>query len=164
MKHQSWTAGQYGQVAASWHEDTPAPPAADSRLTLELATLALLSRVRRQVRSFLQDSLDSDGGAGCGPDEAQDAVESAILVIDELASNAVRHGLAPASLHVCDEPGRWVVMVTDSAPHRRPTPARDRPAEAGGMGLYVVADLTAEHGVHYAPAHKIVWVCIDKPR
>ena len=35
------------------------------------------------------------------------------------------------------------------------------------MGLYVIADLTDltdDHGVHYDPAHKIVWACLNKPR
>jgi len=55
------------------------------------------------------------------------------------------------------------VIVTDSAPDRPPTPARDRPAGQGGYGLYVIADLAAGHGVHYEPDHKHVWACLNKP-
>lgn len=163
MNSASLTPAQYAQAAATWQISSPAPLAADSRLTVELASLPALSRVRRQVRQFLQSSLGAaDLAAGDGA-AAEDAVERAILVIDELASNALRHGSQPAGLHVCDEVGRWIVLVTDSAPLRRPTPALGRPAEAGGMGLYVVADLTDDHGVHYETSRKIVWVRLDKP-
>ena len=166
MDSETSTPEQHAHAAATWHTDTPVPKAADSRLSLQLASLSALSPVRRQVRAFLQASLEPPGGTAVGgrdEDAEDDAVERAILVIDELASNALRHGLPPSSLHVCDDVNRWMVMVTDSAPQRRPTPALDRPAEQGGFGLYVVADLTAAHGVHYEPTHKTVWVCLNKP-
>ena len=54
-------------------------------------------------------------------------------------------------------------LVTDAAPDRLPTPARERPAGGGGYGLYVIADLTATHGVHREPNRKHVWVCLIKP-
>ena len=78
----------------------------------------------------------------------EDAVERAVLVIDELTSDALRQGSLPSSLHIGDDDGRWIVIVTDGAPGEAPTPARDRPAGQGGYGLYAIADLTAEHGVH----------------
>nr|WP_281371892.1 ATP-binding protein [Modestobacter versicolor] len=93
----------------------------------------------------------------------EDAIERAVLVIDELTSNALRHGSPPSSLHIGDDDGRWIVIVTDGAPGVAPTPARDRPAGQGGYGLYVIADLTAEHGVHYEPDRKLVWACLVKP-
>ena len=78
----------------------------------------------------------------------EDAVERAVLVIDELTSDALRQGSLPSSLHIGDDDGRWTVIVTAGPPGEAPTPARDRPAGQGGYGLYVIADLTAEHGVH----------------
>ena len=155
------TAAEYAEAFASWHEDSPVPTAAETRLTLELGSLRGLSAVRRQVRTFLVSSM----GAG-GQDltlAAEDAVERAVLVIDELASNALRHGSPPSSLHIGDDEGRWIVILTDGAPDRPPTPARDRPAGKGGYGLYVIADLAAEHGVHYEDDRKLVWVSLVKP-
>jgi anti-sigma regulatory factor (Ser/Thr protein kinase) len=114
------------------------------------------------VQAFLLASL----GAGhdvAGAQDVEDVVERAILVIDELASNALRHGVLPSSLHIGDEDGRWIVIVTDGAPHQPPTPARGRPAGQGGYGLYVIADLAAAHGVHYETDRKMVWACITKP-
>ena len=113
------------------------------------------------MRAFL---LASVGVEGQEPTlEVEDVVERAILVIDGLASNALRHGSSPSGLRISDEDGRWIVVVTDSAPHRLPTPAQDRPAGQGGYGLYVIADLTAHHGVHCEGDRKMVWVCLNKP-
>lgn len=146
-------------TAASWARNSSIPePVGSERLVLVLESLRGLSAVRRQVRAFL--------AAGCttgSPEACEDAIERAVLVIDELTSNAVRHGLPPSSLQVCDDPHRWLVIVRDAAHHRRPTPAVDRPAGQGGYGLYVIADLTSAHGVHYEADHKLVWACLDKP-
>ncbi|WP_198598127.1 ATP-binding SpoIIE family protein phosphatase [Blastococcus atacamensis] len=159
----SRTPAEYAEAYASWHRDRPVPLAGDPGLSLRLESLRTLRGVRRQARQFLYASL------GVGPhDEAapdiEDAVERAVLVIDELTSNALRHGAAPSALHIGDHEGRWIVIVTDGAPDRSPTPARARPAGKGGYGLYVIADLTAEHGVHYEAGRKLVWSCIVKPR
>ena len=54
-------------------------------------------------------------------------------------------------------------IVADGAPERAPTPARGRPAGQGGYGLYVIADLTAEHGVHHEPDRELVWACLIEP-
>lgn len=162
MSDPTQTPAKYAEAFASWRINNPVPEAVDTRLTLELASLRGLSRVRRQVQDFLVSSLGFDRGEDV-PAAAEDVVERAVLIIDELTSNALRHGSPPASLHIGDEPGRWIVIVTDSAPDRAPTPARDRPAGQGGYGLYVIADLTADHGVHYESDRKHVWACLTKP-
>jgi hypothetical protein len=156
------TPEDHAAATASWHEDTPVPGTVDARLALQLGSLRGLGAVRRQVQAFLLSSL------GTGPDDVpepvvEDAVERAVLVIDELTSNALRHGSPPSSLHVADQDGRWVVTVTDSAPDRLPTPAVERPAGQGGYGLYLIADLTTAHGVHRDGDRKTVWVSIPKP-
>ncbi|MGY5884211.1 ATP-binding protein [Modestobacter lacusdianchii] len=162
MNEATRTPADYAQAYASWHEDTPVPGALDARLTLQLGSLRGLSAVRQQVQVFLLASLDaeSDGVLSLA---AEDSVEQAILVIDELTSNALRHGDPPSTLHIADQEGRWVVIVTDSAPDRLPTPARERPAGQGGYGLYLIADLTTAHGVHRDSGRKMVWVSIHKP-
>ena len=156
------TPVEYAAAYASWHADSPVPAAAETRLSLPLDSLRSLSVVRRQVQHFLSSSLGAAWDAGVTP-AVEDAVERAVLVVDELTSNALRHGSPPSSLHIGDDEGRWIVIVTDGAPGRAPTPARERPAGQGGYGLYVIADLTAEHGVHYEPDRKHVWACLVKP-
>lgn len=151
-------------AAASWVQDAPVPPppAGTDRLVLVLESLRGLSAVRRQVRAFLAAGCSCETGT-VGDDACDDAVERAVLVIDELTSNALRHGLPPSSLQVADEVHRWVVVVRDGAPGRQPVPAHDRPAGAGGYGLHVIADLTSAHGVQHLADHKLVWACLDKP-
>ena len=157
------TPADYAAAYASWHGDSPVPAAASTRLSLQLGSLRSLSTVRRQVQQFLLSSLGI-GREDDVPVHIEDAVGQAVLVIDELTSNALRHGSPPSSLHIGDDDGRWIVIVTDGAPGRAPTPARERPAGQGGYGLYVIADLTSEHGVHYEPERKLVWACLTKPR
>ena len=157
------TPAEYAEAYASWHGDSPVPAAAATRLSLQLGSLRSLSTVRRQVQQFLLSSLGI-GREDDVPVHIEDAVGQAVLVIDELTSNALRHGSPPSSLHIGDDEGRWIVIVTDGAPGRAPTPARERPAGQGGYGLYVIADLTSEHGVHYEPERKLVWACLTKPR
>jgi two-component sensor histidine kinase len=156
------TPAEYAKAYASWRSDSPVPAAAETRLALQLESLRSLSVVRRQVRDFLYSSLGM-GRDERVPPEVEDAVERAVLVIDELTSNALRHGSSPSSLHIGDDEGRWIVIVTDGAPERVPTPARERPAGQGGYGLYVIADLTTGHGVHYEQDRKLVWACLVKP-
>lgn len=155
------TPASYDEAVASWQSDAPVPVAADARLTLQLESLRGLSAVRRQVRAFLLATVGTED-APVTP-EAEDGVDQAILVIDELASNALRHGSPPSSLRIGDEEERWIVVVTDGAPDRLPLPARGRAAGQGGYGLYVVTDLTAAHGVHREADRKMVWVCLQKP-
>lgn len=162
MTEPTRTPAQYAEAFASWHEESPVPEAVEARLTLVLGSLRELGRVRRQVHGFLLSSLGFDREDDVPP-SVEDAVEGAILVIDELASNALRHGEPPSSLHIGDEDDRWILIVTDAAPDRRPTPARGRAPGQGGYGLYVIADLTGDHGVHYEADRKLVWACLAKP-
>ena len=163
MSGSAQTPADYAAAYASWHGDSPVPATASTRLSLQLGSLRSLSAVRRQVQHFLLSSLGI-GREDDVPAHVEDAIGQAVLVIDELTSNALRHGSPPSSLHIGDDDGRWIVIVTDGAPGRAPTPARERPAGQGGYGLYVIADLTAEHGVHYEPERKLVWACLVKPR
>jgi two-component sensor histidine kinase len=156
------TPAEYAEAYASWRSDRPVPAGAATQLSLQLDSLRGLAVVRRRVRRFLLSSAGARRDDGPAP-ALEDAVERAILVIDELTSNALRHGSPPSGLHIGDETGRWIVIVTDAAPDRAPTPARERPAGQGGYGLYVIADLTAEHGVHYEPDRKLVWAVLAKP-
>ena len=162
MSGSAQTPADYAAAYASWHGDSPVPAAVSTLLSLQLGSLRSLSAVRRQVQHFLLSSLGI-GREDDVPVHIEDAIGQAVLVIDELTSNALRHGSPPSSLHIGDDDGRWIVIVTDGAPGRAPTPARERPAGQGGYGLYVIADLTAEHGVHYEPERKLVWACLVKP-
>jgi hypothetical protein len=162
----SVTPEQYAQAFASWHIDAPVPPVLDTTLTLPLTSLRSLGAIRRQIRGFFRMARPAGGGDGHGstdPHSLDGAIDAAVMVIDEMMSNALRHAPGPSSLHVCSGDDRWIAIVSDGAPDRRPTPARSRPAGMGGYGLYLIADLSSAHGVHYEADRKLVWACIDMP-
>jgi len=143
----------------SWRQVSQVPDVAPAE-SIELTSLRGLREVRRRVRAVLTASLDD----GDEFDEVarEDVVERVVLVIDELASNAVRHGAPPATLEVRESGDHWVVVVTDAAPDALPAPAVDRPAGQGGYGLYVIADLATAHGVEVHGDRKRVWARLAK--
>ncbi|MFD5749610.1 ATP-binding protein [Streptomyces sp. NPDC127033] len=99
--------------------------------------------------------------------EAHDAV---VLVVAELAANAVLHGRVPgrdfALFLVCDDSREVVrIEVTDTHP-ARPTRSAPGPDEDGGRGLLLVDALAADWGVRdrLGPG-KTVWAeCATAPR
>ncbi|MDT0275418.1 ATP-binding SpoIIE family protein phosphatase [Blastococcus goldschmidtiae] len=155
-----------GRVAAavdaartSWRRLSAVPDLVPSAV-LELTSLRQLGAVRRAVRAFLTESLQAGGEVV--EDVIDEVVQRSILVIDELASNALRHGALPASLDLREAGDHWVVVATDSAGSVLPTPAVSRPAGQGGYGLYVIADLTSAHGVEVDGDRKHVWARLAK--
>ncbi|SDE56486.1 Serine phosphatase RsbU, regulator of sigma subunit [Blastococcus fimeti] len=144
---------------ASWRRTTPVPDLVPADV-VELTSLRQLGAVRRHVRAFLSASLQAGGVVA--EDVVDEVVERAILVIDELASNALRHGAPPARLDLREAGDHWLAVATDAAPDVLPAPAVDRPAGAGGYGLYVIADLSTAHGVEIDGAQKRVWARLAK--
>jgi anti-sigma regulatory factor (Ser/Thr protein kinase) len=154
------TPAEAAAARTSWRQVAQVPDVAPAE-SIELTSLRELREVRRRVRAVLAASLDDDDAL----DEVarEDVVERVVLVIDELASNAVRHGAPPATLEVRETGEHWVVVVTDAAPDALPAPAVDRPAGQGGYGLYVIADLATAHGVEVHGDRKRVWARLAKP-
>lgn len=91
----------------------------------------------------------------------EDDLQRLLLSFEELASNGVRHGRAPVHVRVARTEGGWLIDVTDAAVHRLPTPAIDRDAADGGLGLYLVARLAAAHGWTVRGVRKHVWALVD---
>lgn len=92
------------------------------------------------------------------------AVQDALLVTDELVSNARRHGLSPRQcrLGLIDNGRRLLVEVDDAsyAPPRKRTPDIN-----GGRGLILIDRLAASWGVQYHSGYKTVWaeLVLDGP-
>jgi hypothetical protein len=81
-------------------------------------------------------------------------VEDAVLVADELATNAHRHGSAPRTgrLYLVNGGHGLLIEVDDSGQ------AQPRMAEsAGRRGLPLVDRLASRWGVRRHPRHKTVW-------
>jgi anti-sigma regulatory factor (Ser/Thr protein kinase) len=97
---------------------------------------------------------------GLSPGKAQ----SAELVVSELVTNALEHGLAgiPATVGIwLSSDGRRVAIhVWDASP--LPPVLKDSSAEAAsGRGLMIVAALTADWGCSAADTGKVVWAVIE---
>lgn len=118
-------------------------------------TAADLSAHRRQVAARLRD-------ATAGADEG--AVERLLLVFEELASNALRHGHPPVHVEITSFDRFWLVDVSDAAPGRPPVPAIGRDPATGGLGLSMVVSLCGAHGWTVVGPRKHMWARIDHVR
>jgi anti-sigma regulatory factor (Ser/Thr protein kinase) len=133
----------------------PPPPAEDGS-TWELHDVAELPHVRAEVRRLLAGRLASSGG---DPDEVRDRL---VLALDEMASNALRHGGGQviAALRLNDD--GFLVEVSDWAPASPPVPAIGRDPSQGGLGLYLIAELALEHGWYVEDGRKTVWAVLPR--
>src|SRR4051794_35823455 len=104
-----------------------------------LAGIAELPNARAGLRCRLD-------AVGLPRDPDDTAAERLILAFDELASNALRHGMGPVVATVVAGSGGWLIDVSDRAPDSMPAPAIDRDPALGGLGLHLVARLSTAHG------------------
>jgi anti-sigma regulatory factor (Ser/Thr protein kinase) len=79
-------------------------------------------------------------------DGPADVVEDYLLAIDEMTSNAVRHGQPPVSLRLWTAPGRLVCTIGDTGsgwedPFAGYGPAHGDDLASGGMGLWLARQL-----------------------
>jgi anti-sigma regulatory factor (Ser/Thr protein kinase) len=83
-------------------------------------------------------------------------VETAKLLLTELATNAVVHARSEFDVTVDDAGDRLTVSVADGSPHA-PTVSTPAPDDLGGRGLFLVAQLAARWGVERRGTGKLVW-------
>ena len=106
------------------------------------------------ARGTLRDDL----AAGPLPEGAEaDDVDRLLLAFEELASNGLRHSGAPIQVAVSGTDAGWLVVVSDGRPEQPPVPAVDRDPAFGGLGLHLIARLSARHGWTVAGRRKHVW-------
>jgi hypothetical protein len=91
-------------------------------------------------------------------------VEDAVLVAEELVSNAHRHGDAPrvCRLTLLGQGRRLRIEVDDASPTQ---PRMRTPDNTGGRGLVLVNMLASAWGVQRHAHHKTVWaeLALDRP-
>jgi anti-sigma regulatory factor (Ser/Thr protein kinase) len=88
----------------------------------------------------------------------RDMTETALLLVSELATNAIRHGAPPVRLSLRLEKDRLRVEVTDCSP-ALPQLAYPEPDQTGGRGLQIVQQLAVKWGASATPRRigKTVW-------
>jgi signal transduction histidine kinase len=126
------------------------PPAARGGLRWELTDVAELPRVRADLRRHL-DASDP---------VAVDLRDRLVLALDEMASNALRHGGGRVAAALRATGSGWLIEVSDSAPATPPTPAVGRDPSEGGLGLYLIAELATDHGWYVSAGAKHVWAVL----
>jgi anti-sigma regulatory factor (Ser/Thr protein kinase) len=82
--------------------------------------------------------------------------ETAVLLVSELVTNAVRHTGSAPRLTVSTGDGRLRCAVHDGDPHHPVTHPVSVENEAG-RGLLLVAALSAAWGVEDEPSGKLIW-------
>jgi anti-sigma regulatory factor (Ser/Thr protein kinase) len=137
MGQQAWPHAAVPSVAGDvWH--------------WQIEAMHVISRVRSDLRARIAHPSVSSTST-------EDARDGLLLVFEELASNALRHGGgAVRALVVANDEG-WLLDLSDEAPEKPPVPAVDRDPSMGGMGLHLVAQLSVQYGWESRPGRKHVW-------
>jgi anti-sigma regulatory factor (Ser/Thr protein kinase) len=88
----------------------------------------------------------------------REMTETALLLVSELATNAIRHGTPPVRLSLRLDRDRLRVEVTDSSP-ALPELGHPGPDQISGRGLQIVQQLAATWGASSSPRKlgKTVW-------
>jgi anti-sigma regulatory factor (Ser/Thr protein kinase) len=128
----------------------PVPSVSGDVWHWQLESMPVVSRVRADLRARVAHPSVSTGST----DDARDGL---LLVFEELASNALRHGKGDVRAVVVAGTWGWLLDLSDEAPDRPPVPAVDRDPALGGMGLHLVAQLSTDFGWECRPGRKHVW-------
>jgi anti-sigma regulatory factor (Ser/Thr protein kinase) len=139
----------------AWPSATP--PAAADGVSWSLADVAELPRVRAEARRHAAAT------ALANDPRSEDLRDQLVLALDEMASNALRHGggsRVSASVRLTAE--AYLIEVSDEAASSPPVPAVDRDPSEGGLGLYLIAELATAHGWYSHGSHKFVWALLPR--
>lgn len=134
-----------------------APPPAEPALFWHLEDVAELPTVRAQLRRHA-----AAHPTGADPDTAADLRDQLILALDEMASNALRHGGGQVRAAVRLTPDAYLIEVSDQAATVPPSPAVGRDPSEGGLGLYLIAEMASAHGWYVDNGHKFVWALLPR--
>ncbi len=148
-----------GQAAGPvWPSASP-PPAEDA-LSWDLHEVAELPRVRAELRRhamahpMVRSPADEDTVA--------DLRDQLILALDEMASNALRHGGGNVRAAVRLTSDSYLIEVSDRAADAPPSPAVGRDPSEGGLGLYLIAEMSTAHGWYAGDGAKCVWALLPR--
>ena len=137
------------EQARAWVEERP--PRGSDCTAWSPRHLRDLSGVRREFRAWVT-------AAGDGSDRMREnRVEESVLALDELTSNALRHGRAPIEVQACATEGGVLLQVADRAAEDPPRPTSTRDPSDGGMGMGMIAEFAVTRGWFSSGEQKVVW-------
>jgi anti-sigma regulatory factor (Ser/Thr protein kinase) len=128
----------------------PRPETTGPHFDYEISQPSELRSLRVRLRTWVPATFEeSDPGVL--------VLEHVLLVVDELATNGLRHGEAPVRVRAVRTAVGLLIDISDGDPHHAPQPADGRDPALGGMGLHMVARLTVDRGWTTAGDRKHVW-------
>jgi anti-sigma regulatory factor (Ser/Thr protein kinase) len=133
-----------------------APPPATSLLAWELHDVVELPRVRAELRRHPATAAPRDDP------RLLDVHDQLVLALDEMASNALRHGGGRVKAVVAETADAFLVEVSDQATDSPPAPAVGRDPSEGGLGLYLIAEMAIRHGWYVRHGAKHVWALLPR--
>lgn len=89
-------------------------------------------------------------------------IETAVLLVSELVTNAIRHAGGPCALVVSLDDHVVEFSVQDGT-SQLPMPRRDEHLGEDGRGLLLIEALAEEWGVRQLPAGKATWFVLRTP-
>ncbi len=137
-----------------------APPPAEPALGWDLQEIAELPRVRADLRRHSLAQPHSRPAAD--PETLADLRDQLILALDEMASNALRHGGGEVRAEVRMTADAYLIEVSDRAAAAPPSPAVGRDPSEGGLGLYLIAEMSSAHGWYVSDGAKHVWALLPR--
>lgn len=147
-------------MAESLRASTRPPTGFAEVTTWDLSTSDDLARIRRSLHGAL---LERGAVESAHLADLQDRV---VLVVSELATNALRHGAPPSAVRLLvDDARAFVVDVTDAAADTSPELAAARALGEGGFGMHLAARLADGVGWYADTGVKHVWArfALDGP-
>jgi serine/threonine-protein kinase RsbW len=108
----------------------------------------------RQMRADLREVLRTHRLAD---HSASQVAERAVLVVTELASNALRHGRPPAVVRLLRADGCFIVDVADQDRENVPEPATGGHTDDGGRGLLIARSMAGEVCWYTTEDAKHIW-------
>lgn len=136
------------------------PPPADAALSWQLREIAELPRVRAELRRHAAAHPTTRTSADA--DTVVDVRDQVVLALDEMASNALRHGGGDVRAAVRLTPDAYLIEVSDRAADAPPSPAVGRDPSEGGLGLYLIAEMATAHGWYVSDGAKYVWALLPR--
>jgi anti-sigma regulatory factor (Ser/Thr protein kinase) len=132
------------------------PPAAGDGKAWQLRDVGQLPQVRAELRRHAASTALRSDTTG------EDLRDQLVLALDEMASNALRHGGGSVQAGVRLTADSYLIEVTDAATSSPPAPAVGRDPSEGGLGLYLIAELATAHGWYLRSHVKVVWALLPR--